>query len=131
MSAAWLDKQVSNQCTETAVRSLGIGNLEGSLQEELQQIPDVTGPQDSAYVMYDSGAFDLFNPLHQPHIPPLANLMPDAKCDPHGSPRRTPAHVLQFYDFLQPGGVIANTCSGRCDAGTVFEQPANGVCVPP
>jgi hypothetical protein len=128
MSVAWLDKQVSNQCTEVAARSLGLPNLEGSLQAELQQIPDVTGPVDSAYVMYDSGAFDLFNPLHQPHIPPLANLFPTTKCDPHGSPRKTPAHVLQFYDFLQPGGMITNTCNGTCDAGDPLEIPGGGLC---
>lgn len=128
VSAAWLDKQVSNQCTEIEVRSLGIGNLEGSLHTELQQIPDVTGPVDSAYVMYDSGAFDLFDPLHQPHIPPLANLFPTTKCDPHGSPRRTPAHVLQFYDFFQPGGQLINYCNGTCDASEAIEIPSGGTC---
>jgi hypothetical protein len=128
MSVAWLDKQVSNQCTEVAARTMGVPNLDGSLQEGLQQIPDVVGPVDSAYVMYSSGAFDLFNPDHQPHIPPLANLFPTAVCDPHGSPRRTPAHVLQFYDFLQPGGQITNTCNGVCDAGDPLEIPSGGTC---
>jgi hypothetical protein len=128
MSVAWLDKQVSNQCTEVAARTMGLPNLEGSLQEELQQIPDVTGPVDSAYVMYDSGAFDLFNPLHAPHIPPLTNEFPDAVCDPHGSPRKTPAMVYQFYDFLRPGGQISNFCNGTCDAGDALEAPGGGVC---
>jgi hypothetical protein len=153
LSAAWLDKQVSNQCTEIEVRTLGVGNLEGSLQQGLQQIPDVTGPQTSAYVMYDSGAFGLFNPAHQGGtcsnnsattcttdadcgagnycqytIPPLYNRFPNAKCDPHGSPRRTPAHVFQFYSFLQPGGTISNTCNGTCDASELIEYPGGGTC---
>jgi len=128
MSVAWLDKQVSNQCTEVAARTMGLPNLEGSLQQGLQQIPDVTGPVDSAYVMYDSGAFDLFDPGHQPHIPPLSNSFPDAVCDPHGSPRRTPAHVYQFYGFLQPGGQISNFCNGTCDAAEPLEIPSGGTC---
>jgi hypothetical protein len=156
MSVAWLDKQVSNQCTEIAARTMGLSNLEGSLQSGLQEIPDVTGPVDSAYVMYDSGAFDLFNPAHQggicnsasggaaglscttdadcspglcdPHIPPLSNRFPTTKCDPHGSPRKTPAHVLQFYEFLQPGGQITNHCNGTCDAGDPLEIPGGGTC---
>ncbi|HWP65640.1 MAG TPA: hypothetical protein VNO26_06995 [Candidatus Limnocylindria bacterium] len=128
MSVAWLDKQVSNQCTEIMARTLNVPNLEGSLQAQLQQIPDVTGPVDSAYVMYSSGAFDLFNVAHQPHIPPLANLFPTDKCDPHGSPRRTPAHVFQFYDFLQPGGQIINYCNGTCDASEPIEIPGGGTC---
>jgi hypothetical protein len=128
ITAAWLDKQVSNQCTETAVRTLNVPNLEGSLVEGLTDIPDVTGPVDSAHVMYDTGAFDLFNPLHAPHIPPLSNTFPNSVCDPHGGPRQTPAMVYQFYDFLQPGGQISNFCNGTCDAAEPLEIPGGGVC---
>jgi hypothetical protein len=86
----------------------------------------VTGPQDSAYVMYNTGSFDLFNPLHQPFIPPLANVIPSNKCDPHGARPAIPAGIKQLYNFLQPGGQIVNFCNGICDAGDLTET-ANGL----
>jgi hypothetical protein len=126
MTVAWLDKQVSNQCTEAAARTLGLANLTpGSLQAQLQGIPDQAGPLDSAYVMYNTGSFDLFNPAHQPFIPPLANLIPSTKCDPHGARPAIPAGVEQLYNFLQPGGQVVNFCNGICDAGDPTET-ANG-----
>jgi hypothetical protein len=131
MSVAWLDKQVSNQASELAARSLGIGNLEGSLVRGHQGIPDLVGPQDSGMTVWSTGSFDLWNPAHEPYIPPLDNRIPSNVCDPHGGRPRIGAGVQQMLDFLQPGGVIANTCSGPCDAGSAFEQPSNGVCVPP
>ncbi|MGH7785736.1 MAG: hypothetical protein ACRERC_02660 [Candidatus Binatia bacterium] len=118
MTPAWLDKQVSNQCTEIAARTLGLSNLTpASLQRGLQGIPDAEGPLDSAYVMWNTGSFDLFNPAHEPFIPPLANVIPSAVCDPHGARPRIPASVRQLTAFLQPGGQISNTCNGLCDAG--------------
>ena len=118
MTPAWLDKQVSNQCTEIAARTLGLANLApGSLQRGLVGIPDVAGPLDSAYVMYDTGAFDLFNPAHAPFIPALSNLIPSAKCDPHGDRPAIPASIRQLADFLRPGGQVVNRCDGDCDAG--------------
>jgi hypothetical protein len=128
MTVAWLDKQVSNQCTEAAARTLGLPNLDGSLQAGLQDIPDVVGPVDSATITYSTGAFDLFDPDHQPHIPPLSNLFPTNVCDPHGGPRRTPAMVQQFYAFLQPGGQVSNFCNGLCDAAEPLEIPGGGTC---
>jgi pimeloyl-ACP methyl ester carboxylesterase len=121
---AWLDKQVPNQCSEISVRTLGLSNLEGSIVQRLQGIPDVTGPQDSGMVMYDTGSFDLFDPLQQPFIPPLGNLVPDSVCDPHGATRRIPAAIEQLVTFLQPGGRIENFCEGDgnlCDADRPFE----------
>ena len=123
MTPAWLDKQVSNQCTEIAARTLGLVSHEGSLQQGLQGIPDTVGPQDSALVMYDTGSFDLFNPLHAPFIPPLSNEIPSPVCDPHGARPSIPAGILQLVTFLQPGGQIHSFCSGVCDAGTILEQP--------
>jgi hypothetical protein len=131
MSVAWLDKQVSNQASELAARSLGLGNLDGSLLRGFQGIPDVTSPQDSAMTIWSTGSFDLWNPAHQPYIPPLDNRIPSSVCDPHGGRPSIRAGVQQMLDFLQPGGLVANTCSGVCDAAITFEQPANGVCVPP
>jgi hypothetical protein len=131
MTPAWLDKQVSNQCTEVAARTLGLSTLaDGSLQQGLQEIPDAAGPLDSALVMYDTGSFDLFNPAHQPYIPPLANLIPSNVCDPHTRRPNIPAGVMQLVHFLQPGGQVANFCDGLCDAGSPVEVPTNP-CTPP
>jgi hypothetical protein len=117
MTPAWLDKQVSNQCTEIAARTLGLSNLApGSILRGLQEIPDEEGPLESAYVMYDTGAFDLFNPDHQPFIPPLANLIPSGVCDPHGARPRIPASIRQLVNFLRPNGQVENFCDGDCDA---------------
>jgi hypothetical protein len=131
MSVAWLDKQVSNQAAELEARSLGIGNLEGSLLTGFQGIPNVTGPQSSAMQVWSTGSFDVWNPAHQQYIPPLANLIPSNVCDPHTARPSIPASVQQMLDFLQPGGVITNKCTGTCDAGIRFEQPSAGVCIPP
>jgi hypothetical protein len=130
MTPAWLDKQVSNQCTEIAARTLQLANLApGSLQRGLQGIPDQAGPLDSAYIMYDTGAFDLFNPAHQPFIPPLANVIPSGVCDPHGARPRIPAGVRTLGAFLQPGGQVENFCNGDCDSGDPSEI-AGGAAAP-
>jgi pimeloyl-ACP methyl ester carboxylesterase len=122
MTPAWLDKQVSNQCSEVMARTLGIPNLsDGSLVSGLQQIPDAAGPQDSAMVMYDTGSFDLFDPAHAPFIPALANLIPSNVCDPHGARPTIPASIEQLANFLQPGGQVVNFCNGICDAGDATE----------
>ncbi|MFP8881838.1 MAG: hypothetical protein VCE43_21400, partial [Myxococcota bacterium] len=70
MSVAWLDKQVSNQATEVAARTLGIPNLTGSIAQGFQGIPDVdtdiAGPQDSAMIVWDTGSFDILDPAQAP-----------------------------------------------------------------
>lgn len=131
MSVAWLDKQVSNQGSEIAARTLGLPSLDGSLQQQLVDIPDVAGPQDSAMVVWDTGAFDILDPAQTPFIPPLANQIPSEVCDPHGDRPAIPAGVQMMLDFFQPGGVIENTCDGICDADTPFEQPFGGICALP
>jgi hypothetical protein len=126
MTTAWLDKQVSNQAQEIMARSLGIPSLVGSLQAQLQEIPDEdAGPDglDSALVMYEVVPLDVFDPADDPLIPPLANLIPSTQCDPHGFPRLSiPASVQQLAAFLRPGGEIFNFCDGVCDATTPEEQ---------
>jgi len=136
MTEAFLDQQVSNQGTEIAARTLGLPQLEGSLLPGMAEIPDEAGPLDSAWVVYDTGSFELDDPADAPFIPPLANLQAQPnRCDPH--PRRgfIPASVEQLLQFLQPGGTIENFCNGICDAdGTLrpdglllelpFGQPA-------
>ena len=124
MIVAWLDPQVSNQCTEIAARTLGLPMLEGSLVQGWQGIPDQPGPLDSAVVMYDTGYFDILDPAHQDAIPPLANLPPvDPVCDPHPVRPLIQAGIFQLLDFMQPDGVIENLCDGICDAGTPEERP--------
>jgi hypothetical protein len=128
MTAAWLDKQVSNQATEITARTLGIPNLTGSIAQGFQGIPDVDtdieGPQDSALVIWDTGSFDILDPAQDPVIPPLSNEIPSGVCDPHGFRPAIPASMEQLIDFLQPGGQITNTCEGvgkLCDAGSPVE----------
>lgn len=127
MTVAFLDKQVSNQAAEILARSLGIPNLVGSVQAQLAGIPDVdAGSQglDSALEIYDTGYFDIYNPAHAPFLPPLANLIPSPKCDPHGTPRLSiPASVRQLAAFLRPDGRVFNFCTGVCDAQIPDEQP--------
>ncbi len=124
MTVAWLDPQVSNQCTEIAARTLGLPMLEGSLVKGWQGIPDRPGPLDSAVVMYDTGYFDILDPAHQDAIPPLANLPPaDRVCDPHPVRPLIPAGIFQLLGFMQPEGMIENLCDGICGAGSPEEQP--------
>ncbi|MCP4004505.1 MAG: hypothetical protein GY725_09950 [bacterium] len=133
VTPAWLDKQVSNTCTEAMARTLGIGSHESSLQQGLEQIPDLVGDQDSALIMWDTGSFDLFDPNHAADIPPLANQVPTNTCDPHGYRPRIPASTLQLTTFMQPGGQIENFCVGLCDAVDLVELPdgdPNSLCTP-
>ncbi len=127
--AAWLDKQVSNQCTEIAARTLGLPNLEGSIQQGLVDIPDVAGPVDSAYLTWHLGELDILNPAQAAHIPPLANLFPDGVCDPHPRRPTVPAGIRQIDAFLRPDGQIMNFCDGLCDGSVPAERPA-GPCTP-
>jgi len=122
-TAAWLDNQVSNTCTEIAARTMNLPMIAGSIQQSLVGIPDVPGPVDSALVFYDLGQLDILDPTHAPHIPPLTNDVASGQCDPHGIPKATvPASVLQSIDFLQTGQVT-NFCDGLCDAATFEERP--------
>jgi hypothetical protein len=135
MVPAWLDKQVPNICTEATARTLGLANLEGSIQQGLVGIPDAAGPLASALQTWDLGAFDLFDPADAPLIPPLANLIPSGVCDPHGGRRRVPAAIVQMVEFMQPGGAITNPCEGPanlCDGDRPFELPdgAPAPCMP-
>ena len=135
LTNAWLDKQVSNQVTESLVRTLGIPNLTGSLQAGLRQIPDVdpgAAGVDNGFVMYDTDSFDVFDPVFAPFIPELANTIPSPVCDPHGRRFQIPASLDQLTNFLQPVpdppvpgvGKILNFCAdGVCDSSDVSEKP--------
>jgi len=124
MTVAWLDHQVSNQASEITARTLGLPNLAGSLQQHLVDLPDLAPGEaaDSAYVVYDSGSFDIRDPADAPFIPPLTNqIVASSQCDPHGARPSIPAGAEQLIRFLQPGGRIENRCNGLCDAGEPFE----------
>ncbi len=128
-SAAWLDKEVSNICTEIAARSMNLPVLAGSIQQGLQQMPDVPGPVSSALVFHDIGELDILNPAHQRFLPPLANLFPSSKCDPHPRHASIPAVIRQALDFLYTG-LLENRCSGLCDGDEPDEKPLLGDCDP-
>jgi hypothetical protein len=133
-TAAWLDNQVSNTCTEIAARTMGLPVIEGSYQQALQGMPDVPGPVPSALVFHHLGQLDILNPEHAPHIPPLTNDVASGDCDPHGIPKAsTPTSIIQSIDFLRTGEVT-NPCSGLCDADIPQERPqlpANCPVAPP
>jgi len=129
LTVAWLDKQVSNQVTEILARSLGIPNLDSSIQQGFPGIPDVPGPVDSAMVIYDTGSYDIFNIFHYQLrgggqlIPPLDNQIPSGICDPHAMRLEIPASLDQLAAFLRPGGQVENFCDGLCDATIPYERP--------
>lgn len=125
VTVALLDQQVSNLGSQLLGRTLRLGTLEGSVMRGLPGMPDTTGPQDSAYVVYDTGSFDVTNPAHTRFIPPLRNrpAQPNT-CDPHGRRGFIPASVDQLLGFLTPDGQIANFCAdGVCDASEPNEIP--------
>jgi len=122
MTEAFLDQQVSNQATEISARTLGLPQLIGSLLPGVAEVPDRAGPLESAWVVYDTGGFDLGNPADAPFIPALANLAAQPnQCDPH--PRRffIPASLQQLMTFLQTGGKVENFCNGLCDADATLD----------
>lgn len=112
LSQAFLDQQVSNQCTEIQARTMNVPSLVGSHRSGMPQIPDLPGPLASAYVEYDTGSFDLANPVHAPFVPPLANLQATPSgCDPHGRQGFIPASIAQLMTFFDDAGVV-NYCTG-------------------
>jgi pimeloyl-ACP methyl ester carboxylesterase len=125
VTVALLDQQVSNLGSQLLGRTLRLGTLEGSVMRGLAGMPDLSGPQDSAYVVYDTGSFDVANPRHRPVIPPLRNVSAQSnRCDPHGLRGRIPASLDQLLGFLAPGGRIENFCAdGVCDASQPYEIP--------
>jgi hypothetical protein len=128
-SAAWLDKQVSNLCTEIAARTMKLPVVAGSIQQGLQGMPDVAGPVPSALAFHHNGELDITNPAHAAYIPPLANLFPSDVCDPHPRHASIRAVIRQMLNFIA-SGEIANECDGLCDGATPDEQPVLGTCTP-
>jgi len=135
LTMAWLDKIVPNLSSEVAARSLRLPQIEGSLLRGMPELPDVAGGAlglESAFQVYGTGSFDLFDPAHAPAIPPLANqAASDGRCDPHGTRFTIPAGIAQTLDFLRPGGRVRSFCNddGLCNASEPFEIP-NGAAQP-
>ena len=116
-----------------AARSLGLSNVEGSLFRNIPGMADAPSPQDSGFMIWDTGSFDIFDPAYDDVIPPLANQIPSSKCDPHVYRVPIPAALEQLALFARPGGQVVNTCDdGTCDASTDWERPNNSseVCDP-
>lgn len=139
MHVALHDHQVSNLGSQLAGATMRLPVHEASVMQDLAGMQGSSGPQDSAYIVYDTAAFDLSNPAHLPFLPPLVNdqVPPTvngvgtSKCDPHNRLRVTPAAMDQIAAFLQPTGQIENFCSddGVCNASAPNEFPF-GIAVP-
>ncbi len=142
ITVAWLDQQVTNLGSELIPRTLGVPQVLGSFQSTsgpfpggLPVIEDRPGPLRSAYVVYDTGLYDLTREDHEPFIPPLTNQPAETEnsCNPHGLRGFIPASVAQLINFFQPGGMIENFCEGGvCDGSTDFNSPLgdNDFCDP-
>jgi len=126
-TVALYDHQVSNLGSQLLGRTLRLGSLPGSVMRDLPGQPDLTGAQDSGYVVYSTGSFDPDNPQHTPFIPPIFNdQVQQSKCDPHGRRGFIPASVAQLTTFFTPGGKLVNFCTdnGLCDASEANEWPS-------
>ncbi len=105
------DHQVANVATDVMARSMGASvhwpaYAEGRSIDVVPSwgIPHIEGYPfgGSATVMFDSGA----------EIPPPTNTPPSVGEDPHEDVRRAPAAYDQIAAFLQPDGVVIDTCNG-------------------
>ncbi len=126
------DQQVSNLGSQLAGATLRLPVHEASALQDLAGMEGSSGPQDSAYMVYDTAAFDLSNPAHLPFVPPLTNDQPQrSHCDPHDRLRITPAALDQIAAFFQPRGRIEGFCvdDGVCNASAPEEFPL-GIPVP-
>ncbi len=118
------DSVVSPLGAQIAAATLGIANLEGSIETNLPLVPDADGPLDSAHILYDTGGFVLGE--DDAFIPPLTNDVPSGDgggCNPHGRTALIPAAINQLIVFLTPNGVVENFCNGLCDAEGPLELP--------
>jgi hypothetical protein len=125
MTVGLHDQAVPNIGSQLAGATLGLPVLEGSVMTDLAYVEDATGPLPSAYVVYDTGAYDPSDPAYEPFLPPLANLQaPDGSCDPHGRMAFIPAALDQLLLFLDQGQV-ENFCldDGLCNASQPYEIP--------
>ena len=126
MAVGLHDQAVPNIGSQLAGATLGLPIADGSVMTNLAGQEEVSGPLDSGYIVYDTGAYDPTDPRYDPFLPPLANLQaPNGRCDPHGRQAFIPAALAQLLTFLEPGGKIENFCTddGLCNASEPFEIP--------
>jgi hypothetical protein len=124
LSPGRYDSVVNPLGAQIAAATMGVPNMQGSVETNLPLLPDVASPQDSAHVLYDTGSYVLGE--DDAFIPPLANEPPaddGGDCNPHGRVAVIPAALLQLQAFLTPDGVIENFCHGLCDAAEPLEIP--------
>jgi hypothetical protein len=96
------DADTTNVASEIAGRTLGLSELSPSAHV-VWGLPPVSGPQQSAYVVYDLGA----TPLAEGTLPPAENGV-------HEGVRRDPRAQAQIVAFLRAGGQVVDTCGGAC-----------------
>jgi hypothetical protein len=126
MAVALHDQAVANLGSQIAGATLGLPIADGSVMTDLAGMEEISGPLDSGYLVYDTGAYDPTDPAYDPFLPPLANLQaPNGRCDPHGRQAFIPAALAQLLTYLAPDGRIENFCSddGLCNASEPFEIP--------
>jgi hypothetical protein len=126
MAVGLHDQAVPNIGSQLAGATLGLPIADGSVMTGLAGQEEISGPLDSAYIVYDTGAYDPTDPRYDPFLPPLANLQaPNGRCDPHGRQGVIPAALAQLVTFFEPGGRIENFCTddGLCNASEPWEIP--------
>ena len=104
------DFQVANVAMDVMARTMGASVGDGADQvrttdvEPFWGIPRIDSyPHDgSAVVMFDSGT----------PLPPITNTPPRDGVDPHEDVRRAATAYDQIAAFLQPDGVVIDTCAG-------------------
>lgn len=101
------DDEVSNVATEYEARTLGIPTLAPAVYEPFG-VPEMSGPLDSALVIWDGGD----GPLPPTNTPPEDN-------DAHSMPRNAEAALRQMETFFTTGEIV-HTCGDAtpCDCTT-------------
>jgi len=98
------DAQVPNIASDIAARTIGLKVMTPSVYD-VWGLETTTGPEDSAYVIYDVGA----DPV------PIGSLAADEDNVAHEAVRRAEKAQLQMDAFMRPDGKVQNFCDGPCD----------------
>ena len=132
MDVAFGDHQVTTWAADTEARTIGAAAHAPVLDpgrwpgvDQLWAIPRIGSYPfgGSAIFYWDIGPIrpDPANPSNQIGVgpPPLTNTPNRSGQDPHEAPRRALAEQQLVSGFLQPNGVITDTCGGKpCYAGS-------------
>jgi hypothetical protein len=106
------DTQVPNLATRLMVRTMEMPALEPLVQEPYG-LDDEQGPLPSAYEQFD---------VSPSPLPGDTNVPPPGDNQAHDDCRKLPAVIQQIQQFLQPNGLVVQTCDGgpcifSCDGG--------------